>query len=137
MRGYKGMTKDMTCRGMQFEVGKSYHIDGEIQLCRRGFHFCENLRDVFNYYDRDNDSRYFEIEANGLIATGGNKCVTSEIMILRELSAAEINRCAYGYGDGNDDGYGYGYGDGYGYGNGYGDGYGYGYGNIQKILIFK
>ena len=33
MKGYKGMTKDMTCRGMPFEIGKSYHIEGNVRLC--------------------------------------------------------------------------------------------------------
>lgn len=33
VKGYKGMNKDMTCRGMQFEIGKTYSVDGDIELC--------------------------------------------------------------------------------------------------------
>ena len=151
MKGYKGMHKDMTCRGMHFEVGKSYHTDGEIKLCENGFHFCERLSDVFNFYEKD-ESRYFEILADGVIKSDGKKSVASDMTIIRELSEKEVNRITYGYGygDGNGDGYGtgdgtgYGYGDGNGYGTGTGTGTGYGYGddyrtgyNIQTILIFN
>ena len=129
MKGYKGMNADMTCRGMQFEIGKSYHIDGDIKLCKNGFHFCEKLHNVFGFYDKY-DSRFFEVEASGDIVSDGSKSATSDIIILRELSRAEINRCIWG------DGYGNGYGDGDGYGNGYGDGDGNG-DDIQKIAIFR
>jgi len=128
MRGYKGMNKDMTCLGMQYEIGKSYHFDGDIEICKKGFHFCENLCDVFGYYDFT-DSRFFEIEANGIILRKGDKSVASDIKILRELTnSEEINRANY-YNEGNGDGYGYGSGYGSGYGNGYGNLYGVGYGS--------
>ena len=150
MRGYKGMNKDMKCRDMQYEVGKTYHADGKIELCENGLHFCKNLRDVFNFYDREDGNRFFEIEAEE-IDTDRKKSVTDELTVVRELSEIEINQCYYGdgYGDGNGygDDYGNGYGDGYGDGDGdgYGDGYGYGDGNgygngngknIQKILDY-
>lgn len=32
MIGYKGMDANMQCRGMQFEVGNSYHVDGVIEI---------------------------------------------------------------------------------------------------------
>ena len=133
MKGYKGMNADMTCRGMPFEVGKSYHVDGNIEVCERGLHFCENLKDVFDYYGRDGN-RFFEVEASGTIDTDGEKSATSDLLIIRELTDVEINRTAYGYGYGYVYGNGNGYGD--GYGNGNGNGYGNGYGNIQRILMF-
>ena len=133
MKGYKGMTKDMTCRGMPFEIGESYHIEGNVTLCRNGLHFCEKLTDVFEFYHPD-ESRFFEIVANGDINTDGKKSAASDITIVRELTAKEINRARYGDGDGY--GNGYGYGDGYGNGNGNGNGDGYGR-NIQRILIFN
>ena len=161
MKGYKGMNSDMTCRGMKFEVGKTYHVDGNIEVCNNGLHFCKCLKDVFDYYQRDGN-RFFEVIASGTVKTGGSKSATSDMTIVRELYDIEINRTVYGdgYGDGYGYGYGDGYGDGYGNGDGYGDGYGYGYGygygdgygygygygdgygdgdgdgNIQKILLF-
>ena len=132
MKGYKGMTKDMTCRGMQFMVGEKYHVDGEIEVCHNGLHFYEKLSDVFDYYQRDGN-RFFIVDASGTIKTDGNESAASDMEIIRELNEIEINRVVYddGYGDGsgNGNGYGYGYGDGDGKGNGYGYGNGYGNGN--------
>ena len=142
MRGYKGMENDMTCRGMQYEVGKTYRVEGPVELCKRGLHFCKNLKDVFDFYGRDKGNRFFEVEACGNdVISDGKKCVTSELTVIRELTEVELNRSTYGngYGDGNGYGNGYGYGNDYGYGNGNGYGYGDGndYGNIQKILAFN
>ena len=136
MKGYKGMNADMTCRGIPYEVGKSYHVDGAINVCERGLHFCENLKDVFDYYENENGHRFFEVEASGMIDTNGRKSAASDLLIIRELTDIEINRTVYGDGNGDGNGYGYGDGNGNGYGDGYGDGYGYGYGNIQKVLMF-
>ena len=127
MKGYKGMNADMTCRGMPFEAGRRYHVDGKIEVCERGLHFCENLKDVFDYYKKDDNNRFFEVEASGTIKTQGSKSAASDLLIIRELTDIEINRTVYGYG----------YGDGYGDGGGYGYGYGYGDGKrISEILIF-
>lgn len=105
MKGYKGMNADMTCRGMQYELGKTYHIDGNIELCNRGFHFCEKLKNVFDYYDNDGANRFFEIEADGDIKSDDSKSVAHTITIVRELSAKEVNKTKYGdgngYGNGN------------------------------------
>ena len=113
MKGYKGTEADMTCRGFQYELGKTYTAESVV-LCQHGFHFCQNLKDVFDFYGNDCEHRFFEIEAAGDILSDGQKSVCSEIYFTRELTPIEINR-AY-YGDGYGDGYGYGYGDGYGYG---------------------
>lgn len=130
MRGWKGTDESMKCRGLQHEVGKSYHVDGTIELCHNGLHFCRNLCDVFKFYNRDNGSRYFEVEASGVIQIDTNKCAASDLTITRELSKVEVNRCTYG------NGYGCGYGDGYGCGSGYGYGSGDG-DDTQRILLWR
>ena len=136
MKGYKGMDSNMQWRGMQYEVGKSYHVDGDISVCHNGLHFCEQLTNVFNYYVADGN-RFFEIEASGTVRTRGAKSAASDLFIIKELTRIDINRIVYGnghhnvYGNGHHNGYINGYGDGYGdgCGNGYGNGYSYDYGN--------
>ena len=55
MYGYKAFNKDLKCRDFQYEIGKAYHIEGELEICKKGFHFCKIIDNVYNYYD--NDSR--------------------------------------------------------------------------------
>ncbi len=63
---YKGFDKNMQCRGFQYEVGKEYEMDGEINCCNRGFHACKSPMEVWDYYDMLN-SRYAEVEQSGKI----------------------------------------------------------------------
>lgn len=64
MKMYKGFNKDMTCRGFQYEVGKTYETE-KAKICSCGFHACENPFDVLSYYDPAN-SRFclVDLEAN-------------------------------------------------------------------------
>ena len=92
--GYKGFNADMTCRGFQYEPGKVYEIDGKIEPCERGFHFCRNMADVFNYYGK-NSCRYAEVEAFGKVIDSDDKSVTDRIRIVRELTRAEVLEIMY------------------------------------------
>ena len=146
MKGYKGMESDMTCRGFQYEIGKTYLADGDIKLCKNGFHFCKNLEDVFEYYGNDRGNRFFEVEGN-VIKSDRKKSVANKIHIIRELTKKEVNRCHCSNHTGNGCcgnecgyGFGYNYGDGdnsegHGNGNGFGGYYANGefycYGNIN------
>ena len=95
MIGYKGFNKDMTCRGFQYEVGQTYGIDGNIELCSRGFHFCKKMSDVHNYYNlQDSDHIFCEIEAIGDVKEGNDKCVTNKIKIIRQLTMQEVYELA-------------------------------------------
>ena len=64
MKAYKGFNSDMTCRGFQFEIGKTYTHDGEIKLCESGFHSCEAPLDVFNFYPPT--ALFAEVELDGV-----------------------------------------------------------------------
>lgn len=64
VEGYKGTDKDMKAYGgFQYELGKQYDYEGEIKICERGFHFCCDLKDVFNYYKVDYGHRFFKVKA--------------------------------------------------------------------------
>lgn len=47
---YKGTDKDMKCRGMQYELGKTVTDDGAVRCGDKGFHSCEEPFDVLKYY---------------------------------------------------------------------------------------
>lgn len=93
MIGYKAFEHDFTCRGFQYEVGKTYEIEGEIELCRRGFHFCGVIGDCFGYYEQS-DARFAKIEALGKVIESDedSKCVTDKIKILEEIPRDEAAR---------------------------------------------
>lgn len=65
MKAYKGFNHDMTCRGFQYEEGKTYEEDAA-ELCEKGFHACEAPLDVLTYYppvdDSGNMSKYHVVE---------------------------------------------------------------------------
>ena len=97
VRGYKafGTSDDggLRCRDMAYEVGRTYVLDGEPELCRRGYHFCRRLVDCFEFYGRD--SRICEVEASGVVIYGSDgKSVTDHIRIVRELDRNEVHDLA-------------------------------------------
>lgn len=69
---YKGMDSKMQCRGMQYEVGKEFSVDGDIECCGNGLHACECPLDVFDYYAPGTGARYFRVEQSGEMARDGS-----------------------------------------------------------------
>ena len=84
---YKGMKSDMTCKGFQYEIGKTYKTD-KAELCNCGFHACLNPIDVLDYYSRKTKSRYFKVKLSGEVAKcdiSDTKVAATEITILEEI----------------------------------------------------
>ena len=85
---YKGMNSDMSCKGFQYEIGKTYKTD-KAELCNCGFHACLNPRDVLDYYYQSIKSRYFKVKLSGEITKCGfedTKVAATEITILEEIT---------------------------------------------------
>ena len=92
MKRYKAFNNDLTCRGMQYEIGKEYVFDGKPIPCKQGFHFCETIADCYEFYPMSDDTRICEVEAVGDIAEEGVKRVTNKIRILAEITCENLRK---------------------------------------------
>lgn len=97
--GYKGLTSDMVsvkrgCYGKKevFELGITYSKENveKPKLCSYdGYHYCNDLEDVFSHYKRDGKNRFFKIEILGNFTDDSdyeNKSITTSFRLLEELS---------------------------------------------------
>lgn len=98
MKGFKGFRPDLTCNDFQFEENKTFEHEGEVRLCNRGFHFCENPLDCFNYY-KPGDSIFHTVEAEEVADELGDdsKRVAKRITIGASLSIGDIVRAAVNF----------------------------------------
>ena len=66
MKGYKGFSKGLVCRGKQYAENTVFEED-TAKICESGMHFCENPFDVLDYYgfvaDNGELNEYAEVEA--------------------------------------------------------------------------
>lgn len=80
---------------MQYEVGKTYVLEGEPKLCERGFHFCTSPLAVFEYYaptERFAIVKAYEDDVIYDNANNSHKAVARRITIVREITLDEIIR---------------------------------------------
>lgn len=78
---------------MQYDVGKTYVLEGEPKLCERGFHFCTSPLEVFEYYAPTNRFAIVKAYENDVIydtANNSYKAVARRITIVREITLDEI-----------------------------------------------
>ena len=87
MKAYKGMDKNMRCREFQYEPGKTYEQE-TATVCGPGFHSCTAPLDVLHYYGLNKENRFFEVEADGIIAKRENE--DSKLASSRLTIGAEI-----------------------------------------------
>lgn len=92
----KGFDKNLCCRGMQFEIGKTYETgakDNEISLCSNTvFHYCDSIQNVHQYYscNPNKGNRFCEIEVLGAEVSDEEKCGSNKIRIVREIVGDEL-----------------------------------------------
>lgn len=103
MRGYKGLTIGeggiLYCRPGKnkfiFRVGETYFVDGEIEYCQNGFHFCKYLHEVFEYYSLSSSHAFAEVEVKEKNIKKDwikGKLVCSEITIKKILTEEQIKK---------------------------------------------
>lgn len=98
MKAYKGFNRDMTCRGFQFEEGKTYEYQGDVKLCESGFHACEEPMDCLRYYDPC-ESVYHVVELEGVSdeRKEDTKVVGKKIRIGERMSIKSIVKASIEY----------------------------------------
>ena len=92
---YKGFNEDLTCRGFQYEEGKTYE-EQEADLFRKGFHACEDPLDCFGYY-APNSSQFREVVLDGISDQRENdsKVCAKKITIGVRLSFSQMVKAAF------------------------------------------
>ena len=96
MKGYKGFDKDLTCRGKQYEIGRTEHEE-DAMLCQKGLHFCENPHEVFGYYSPGEGHRFCEVSAEDVSdehGTENSKRVCKTLKVEAEISVFQICKIA-------------------------------------------
>lgn len=100
--GYKGFDSKLRGMGMQFEVGKTFEVNGDPKTVRNGMHFCTEPFGVFDYYPRRCGNRYCVVEALGQISTDDSlntRASTNKMRIIKEISEDEMARIQKEYRD--------------------------------------
>ena len=94
---YKGFNEDLTCRGFQYEEGKTYTED-KADLCYRGFHACEDPLDCFSYYE-PRCSQFREVLLNGISDQHerDSKVCAKTITIGARLNVSQMVRAAFDF----------------------------------------
>lgn len=93
---YKMFNKDLTCSGFQYKEEETYELpkNEKLEMCKSGFHYCENPLDCLDYYPLlDNDCNInpmCKVTPLGVIETKGNKSVTDKIKIGARLNLGQF-----------------------------------------------
>lgn len=88
---YKGFNQDWTCRGYQYEAGKTYVHKGDVKACESGFHACEYPLDVLSYY-RPAVSKFAVVKMSGETSKDSDdtKIASAKITIETEINLPEM-----------------------------------------------
>jgi hypothetical protein len=101
MTGYKATNADLTCNGYQFEIGKWHEREGDVELCKSGFHFCVHPSGPWSYYP-DRDTRVFRVEAEHVVDIpvkpgAAFKLVAKRIRLVEEITPPKETGSNTGY----------------------------------------
>lgn len=93
--GFKATKLNGKCKDYQFSLptknsngewipGKWHKHEGEVILCKSGFHFCTDPDNIFEYYI--SACRIFEVECKEVLSNNTKKLVCKKIRFLREVT---------------------------------------------------
>ena len=95
VKGYKVFNSDWSCTP-RAGVKKQYTCPGkfeeeiDLDICRKGMHFCKRATDCFSYNSFDSNNKVAEVIAYGKVIEKGDKCCTDKLEIVREIPWAEV-----------------------------------------------
>ncbi len=93
----KGFNSNWQCRGYQFEIGKSYTMEGPIKACASGFHSCpDHPLEVFEFY-APAGNRFAVVEVSGDTSRDNTKIASATISLTVELSISDLVKRAWDY----------------------------------------
>lgn len=90
MKGYKGFSKGLICRGKQYEEGKIYEEE-TAEICHSDMHFCALPHQVFEHYSPGKNHEFAEVESLDDTKTDdGRKYCTKKLRIGAKINAFDI-----------------------------------------------
>ena len=91
-KAFRFQAGKLTCRGLEYREDEWSEEITDILICERGYHFCDNLFVIFNYYsgEIDKDIAIYECEVGEKIETDGIKCVTNKIKPVKRLYRSDV-----------------------------------------------
>ena len=94
---YKGFNEDLTCRGFQYEEGKTYE-ENEADICHKGFHACEDPLDCFSYYE-PRCSQFREVILDGISdqREDDSKVCAKKITIGARLNFSQLVKASFDF----------------------------------------
>lgn len=98
MIAYKGLERNLTCRGYQFYKG-CVNITDKANCAQNGFHCAENPLDCLSYYSNWRHSVYYVVKAEGDLDEDGvdSKISCTRMTLVKELSMEELLLHALAY----------------------------------------
>lgn len=83
---YKGFDKDFCCHGKQYEVGKSYHTDGDVKSLCEAFYGFIHATETIVTYKPDDTVRFAVVELSGTVGKrDDNFYMATDMTIIREI----------------------------------------------------
>lgn len=89
LQAFKGFQGDLTCLGFQYCTDKTFYFK-DIELCKQGAHVGLYPTDVFAFYPRRQNNRYFRVLIEGA-KHGPCASVTGKLQLLEELSEEALD----------------------------------------------